>query len=137
MGKQFLFLPTIGVTALMFFCSGCKKEPFIADYSNAQGVVIGKEECSIDENMEYWLIDFSHIDNSVQLGDTLFLNGRTYNNVLKTKDLSPGLKKVDMQVSIDYKIISAEKILSANCGKPNPIVYYLKEIFIINQFEVR
>ncbi|MEJ7677227.1 MAG: hypothetical protein WKG06_05010 [Segetibacter sp.] len=53
-------------------------------------------------------------------GDTLVLNGITYTNVIKTKDLAERLKKIGMPVSMDFKVISANKVETTGLhyGKP-------------------
>lgn len=42
-----------------------------------------------------------------------------------------------MKVSIDYKKVTADKIITQGCNVNSPVTYPLKEIFIINQFEIR
>lgn len=117
--------------------ASCNKPPYKPDYENIGGYVIGKETCNTDESQDYWLLDFTVYLNSPKLGDTLALNGTTYTNVLKLKGLDPRLKQIGMRVSIDYKIISNSKIITSGCTVPTPITYPLKEIFIINQGEIR
>lgn len=122
---------------LMFaFCS-CRKPISIPDYSNVDGYVMGKEVCKANEADNYWLIDLTYNYNTPQYGDTLILNGRTYTNVIKTKTLRPPLNKVGMPVSIDFKVITSDKVQTTGCSVSNPITYNLKEFFVINQFEIR
>ena len=120
------------IVLLMMACNN--KRPFKPDYDNIAGVVIGKETCNSDPNKDYWLIDFN---NSSKVGDTLVLNGITYTNVLKVKELDPKLKEIGMKVSIDYKTITPIKVITTACTIANPLTYPLKEIFIIYQFEIR
>jgi hypothetical protein len=40
-------------------------------------------------------------------------------------------------VSIDYKVMSDARITNTGCTVANSVTYSLKEIFIINQFEIR
>jgi hypothetical protein len=117
--------------------SSCNKPPYKADYENIGGYVIGKETCNSDESQDYWLLDFTVYPNSPKLGDTLILNGTTYTNVLKLKGLDSRLKQIGMRVSIDYRIISSSKIITAGCTVAMPVTYSLKELFILNQFEIR
>jgi hypothetical protein len=72
-----------------------------------------------------------------QDGDTLTLNGTTYTNVLKTKQLVEQFKVVGLRVSIDYREISNTKIVTPGCDVAIPVIYQLKELFILNQFEIR
>lgn len=131
--KLILIIPTV---YLIF--SGCNnKPPFLVDYSNIGGYVIGKEKCNTDEANDYWLLDFTVYPNSPHIGDTLVLNGVTYTNVLKVKGLDNGLKHVGTKVSIDYKTISSDYIITTGCTVSAPLVYTLKEIYIINQGEIR
>jgi hypothetical protein len=113
--------------------ASCKKPPYKADFFNIKGYVIGKETCNVDESKDYWLLDMTVKIDTPQYGDTLTLNGTTYTNVLKTKDLSPQLKQIGLKVSIDYKTITSNKIQTAGCNATNPQTYLIKEIFIINQ----
>lgn len=131
---SFIFL----LAALSFIFYSCNtKEPYKPDYSNIGGYVIGNETCSTDASNDYWLLDFTVYPNSPQVGDTLVLNGITYTNVLKVKGLDQSLKKIGARVSIDYNKISSTKIITTGCTVSFPVVYSLKEIFIINQGEVR
>ncbi len=131
---------------LLFSCAGiitflvgssCNKQPFKIDYNNIKGYVIGKETCNTDETKDYWLVDFTYGTGNPQVGDTLLFNGTTYTNVLKTKGLDPQLKTVGLKVSIDYKIISTDKLITTGCNVPSATIYQLKELTILNQFEIR
>src|SRR4029079_15252072 len=126
----------ISLSALILVsCSN--KEPFIPDYNNIQGYVIGKENCTTDETKDYWLIDFTYGSNNPHVGDTVLVNGLTFNNVLKTKGLDQQLKIIGMRVSIDYRIISSTKLTSIGCDVLNPVTYSLKELTILHQGEIR
>jgi hypothetical protein len=120
-----------------FSATSCNRLPYKPDFENIAGYVIGKETCSTDETQDYWLLDFTVSSNSPKLGDTLILNGTTYTNVLKLKGLAPTLKQTGMRVSIDYREISNSKIITSGCTVLSPITYPLKEIFILNQGEIR
>ena len=123
------------IVLLMMACNN--KRPFKPDYDNIGGIVIGKETCNSNLNQDYWLLDFSVYPNSPQIGDTLTLNGITYTNVLKVKGLGERLRQIGMRVSIDYKTITPVKVVTSGCSVANPITYALKEMFIINQGEIR
>lgn len=129
---------SIGLLISIFYIfSSCNnKTPFKPDYSNIGGYVIGKESCDTNETNDYWLLDFNVYPNTPHVGDTLILNGITYTNVLKVKGLDPRLKQIGMRVSIDYNKISARE-LTMGCSVRSPEVYFLKEILIIYQFEIR
>jgi len=130
-------------TALIFvpfiplFISCNNKQPLKPNYSNIGGYVIGNENCYADSTKDYWLLDFTVYINSPEIGDTLKLNGITYTNVLKVKGLDSRLQKIGAKVSIDYNTISSDKIISTGCTVSTPVTYALKEIYIINQFEIR
>ncbi len=115
----------------------CNKPPFKPDYENIGGYVIGKEACNVDENQDYWLMDFTVYPNTPSVGDAITLNGTTYTNVLKVKGLDQRLKQIGMRVSIDYSTITSSKITTTGCTVVSPVTYALKEIFIINQGEIR
>lgn len=133
--KICFFLPLIPLTLLL--SGSCNKPPYKPDYENIGGFVIGKETCHADPAENYWLLDFRVYPNSPQVGDTLTLNGITYTNVLKVRGLDPRLQQYGMRVSIDYKTITSNKIVTSGCTVANPVTYLLKEITIINQFEIR
>ena len=42
-----------------------------------------------------------------------------------------------MPVSMDFNVISANKVETTGCSVANPVTYKLKELFIINQGEIR
>lgn len=115
----------------------CNKPPFKPDYENIGGYVIGKETCNADESQDYWLLDFTVYANSPSVGDTITLNGITYSNVLKLKGLDPRLKLIGMKVSVDYRTITSSKVTTTGCTVVTPVTYALKEIYIINQGEIR
>lgn len=137
MGQNILLLIGNLFTITLLVSSACNKQPYIPDYKNITGYVIGKEICNTDENKDYWLIDFTYEPNPPKVGDTLVFNGNTYTNVLKTKGLVQSLKVTGMRVSIDYKIISAGKVVTTGCNVPSPVTYNLKELTILNQGEIR
>ena len=70
-------------------------------------------------------------------GDSLFFNGITYRNVLKTRGLDQKLKKVGLPVFIDYRIISADRVITTGCTVTNQAVYLLKELTVLYQGEIR
>ena len=134
--KILLFIGSLVIITLLV-SSSCNKPPYKPDYKNITGFVIGKETCNTDDTKDYWLIDFTYAPNPPKVGDTLVFNGSTYTNVLKTKGLDLQLKVIGMRVSIDYRIISADKIVTTGCNVPSPVTYNLKELTILNQGEIR
>ena len=131
--KKIFLIPQI----LLILLACNNKEPFDPPYDNIGGYVIGKETCNTDTSKDYWLIDFTVYNNSPQIGDTLIFNGVTYTNVLKVKGLGERLRQIGMRVSIDYNTVTPNLIITSGCTVANPITYSLKELFIINQFEIR
>lgn len=137
--KALLFfrLNYICTTLSLFVLGSCNKQPYISDYNNVKGYVIGKEICN-DRDDDYWIIDLTYPDfTQYHYGDTLVLNGTKYTNVIKTKDLDQRLKNFGMAVSIDFKTITPNQVVTIGCTISNPTIYKLKELFIINQFEIR
>ena len=129
------YLIVVLITATCLTCGN--KPPFTADYKNVKGFIIGRENCNPDSTKENWLIDLTYLPNTPPYGDTLVLNNQVYTNVVKTKDLSDTLKKVGIRVSIDFKTISEERMLTTGCTLSNPVTYPLKQLFILHQFEIR
>jgi hypothetical protein len=125
------------IASVILLMTSCNKPPFIPDYTNAGGYVIAKEVCKANEADDYWLIDLTYYPNTPQYGDTLVLNGTTYTNVIKTKGLDQRLKQIGMKVSLDFKTVTPDKVETTGCSVTNPVTYRLKELFIINQFEIR
>jgi hypothetical protein len=120
--------------ALLF---ACRKDPAKVDYLNVGGYVIGKETCKGNDADEYWLLDLTVYPNTPQYGDNLTLNGTTYSNVIKLKGLDQRLRVVGMKVSIDFRTITPDKVVTPSCTVSFPTIYALKEITILNQFEIR
>jgi len=136
--KHTLLRQHLLLTCLFLLALSCNnKQPYKPDYKDLGGYVIGKETCQADETQDYWLLDFTVFPNQPQLGDTLTLNGRTYTNVLKVKGLDNRLKHIGMRVGIDYMTVTPNKIATSGCTVASPVTYFLKEIFIIHQFEIR
>lgn len=137
MKYKLFYLITFLLTVLFFIAISCNnKQPFKPDYKNIGGVVIGKETCNTDDANDYWLIDFNYYPDQPQRGDTLILDGIIYTNVLKVKGLDPKLKHIGIGVAIDYNKIG-DRELTTGCTVNSPVVYNLKEIFIIDQGEIR
>ena len=133
-----LFAIHAGGLIILLLCNSCRNnEPYIVENKFLQGYVIGKETCNTDETKDYWLIDFTFGTNNLQVGDTLFFNGMTYTNVLKTKDLAVPLKNIGLKVSIEYNSISSGKIITSGCNVTAPVTYHLKEFSIKSQGEIR
>lgn len=124
-------------TVILVVLFSCKKRPYIPDYSNTGGFVIGRETCKLIETGDYWLVDLTYYPSTHQYGDTLILSGIKYDNVVKVKTLDPRLKQIGMKVSFDFKTISPNKIITSGCNVASPVTYDLKELFIINQGEIR
>jgi hypothetical protein len=125
------------LTLTVFMYARCNKPPYLADYTNVKGYVIGKETCNLDETKDYWLLDLTFFPDTPQYGDTVLLNGITYTNVVKVKTLVKELKQVGMRVSINFKKIATNKEETKGCTVNNSITYNLKELFIIEQGEIR
>jgi len=121
---------------LLTACSCNNKEPLDA-LPHIGGYVIAKETCNADEKMNYWLIDCTAYANQPQIGDTLIIDGITYTNVLKVKGLSEGLQQIGMAVSFDYKEVTPDAVITTGCTVTDSVTYALKELFIINQGEIR
>lgn len=130
-------LMTSSISFLGLFLLSCKKEPFKPDYKNVGGVVIGREFCKSNEAEDYWVLDLTVYPNTPQYGDTLTLNGIFYTNAIKLKNLDPRLKQTGMRVSIDFKDVTPNTVITNGCTVLPSVTYALKEIFIINQFEIR
>lgn len=137
MRQKFLSLTGYLFIITFLVASSCKRDPYIVEYKNIKGYVIGKETCNTDETKDYWLIDFTYGSNNPKVGDTLVLNGITYTNVLKTKGLDQQLKIIGLRVSIDYNTISTNKISTTGCNVTTPVTYQLKDLTILNQGEIR
>lgn len=127
----------IGFTITAVFTLSCKQGVHIPDYTNTGGYVIGRETCKANESEDYWLVDLSFYPDTPQYGDTLTLSGVTYQNVVKVKTLSERLKQLGMKVSFDFKTVTTDKVITTGCSVASPVIYALKELFIINQFEIR
>ena len=135
--RQKKFLSKIFIFYCLIITTSCKQGPYLVENRNIRGFVIGKETCNTDESKDYWLIDFTYLQNPPKVGDTLFFNGTTYTNVLKTKEPGPLLKNIGLKVSIDYGTITNSKVTTTGCDIVTPITYPLKEFTIIYQGEIR
>ena len=130
-------LNNILAATFIIICCNCKRGPYIAYYTNTGGYIIGNENCDTNAVNNYWLVDLTYYPNTPQYGDTLILGGSTYRNVVKVKGLDSRLKQIGMKVSFDFKTITPNKIVTNGCNVSIPLTYNLKELFIINQGEIR
>ncbi|MBI1780308.1 MAG: hypothetical protein HYR66_02920 [Sphingobacteriales bacterium] len=137
MRQNIFSLVAVFILFTFLVSSNCNRDPYLLPYDNIGGFVIGKETCNTDDTQDYWLLDFTVYPNTPHVGDTLILNGTTYTNVLKVKGLATGLKQIGMRVSIDYKTITSNKVITTGCTITSPVTYPLRELFSINQFEIR
>ncbi len=117
--------------------SSCKRDPYKPDFDHAGGFVIGKEVCKADTAPDNWLIDLS-IDYTASntFGDTININGTTYNHMVKTTQLLPQFHVIGKKVSFDCHFTSS-KVQTSGCTITTPITYYLKEMTVIRSFEIR
>ncbi len=137
MKSKFLAYFILLIATLLFIYGSCNKPPAHPEYENVKGYVISKETCNTDTTKDYWLIDLTYFPDTPQYGDTLLLNGITYTNVIKTKGLAESLKQTGMRVSLDFKTITPNKVVTIGCMATNSVTYNLKELFIIYQGEIR
>ena len=136
--KPFYLILFMGaIISIISIIGSCKHGIDIADYTNTGGFVIGRETCNTNDTEDYWLVDLTYYPNTPQYGDTLVLGGITYTNVVKVKGLDQRLKKIGMKVSFDFKTVTTNKVETMGCNVTNPKTYKLKELFIINQGEIR
>lgn len=111
----------------------CKKPPYKSDTQFMAAYVIGKENCHTDPKDDYWLLDCTLDPHTPQVGDTIVINSETYTNVIKVKGLAPHLQQLGEKVAIEFKTITANRIITSGCEVASPNTYALKEMFIINQ----
>ena len=114
----------------------CKTEPFKPNFENAGGYVIGKETCNADTSKDFWIIDLSIFPLPNNYGDSLILNGTKYSHVVKTVGLAPQFHFIGARVGFDFHI-STSPVQTTNCNLANPDTYFLKEMNVINQAEIR
>jgi hypothetical protein len=130
--KKIILLSLLFATVLS--CDFTKEPVTVPIYDRISGYVIGKEICHTDTTQDYWLIDFTDSNNSPQIGDTLFLNGITYTNVLKVKGLDEGLGEIGRHILIEYDTVTPDAVISTGCNVSSAVTYSLKEVFIIYQY---
>lgn len=135
--KSLLFSPLLFTFFLTLLLSSCKRDPYKPDFEHAGGYVIGKEVCKADTAQDYWFIDLS-IDYSATntFGDTIGINGTTYNHMVKTTQLLPQFHVIGKKVSFDCHF-SSSKVQTTGCTIPNPITYSLKEMNVLASGEIR
>jgi hypothetical protein len=110
---------------ILFF--GCNKEPYQLPYLTSLGYVIEKEYCKNDDMKEYWLIDVFSVQNGPEkIGDTVFVNGIYYNNVIKSTGLHDKIKIIGQKVAIDFEIDNSIPQQTTGCLVSNPVTYKLK-----------
>ena len=129
-----LLISTSLISLVVF---SCRQGPYKPDYTNAGGYVIAKETCNPDASQDYWLVDLTYHRDTPQYGDTITINNTTFTNVVKVKGLDQCLKQIGMTVSLDFKTVTPNKVETTGCGVAIPMTYKLKELFIINQGEIR
>lgn len=125
--KKLIFL------SLIFLFSCAKPSPSIDyTYNIGLGVIIAKESCTGDDLTEYWVVDLNHPANQWKEGDSLFVNGIQYTNVVKiiiSNPTSAHLKKIGQKVSFRFeKVVPPQN--TRTCTIPNSVVYPVKQVTI-------
>lgn len=115
------------------FILACSR-PEAVDFKHeiAIGEVIAKESCSGESLNEYWVFDLYHQNNKFKSGDSLFLNGIKYTNVVKGIVYNPFSVqkiKIGQKVVFDFeKKLPVQNIRS--CSTNNPEIYQVKQVII-------
>jgi hypothetical protein len=78
---------------------GCKKFPLKIDLLTIDATVLGKENCEVDSSKDYFLLDLIP-DNNQQIGDTLHIDGKIYNHVVKAKLVSEKLRPKGSRIRV-------------------------------------
>lgn len=131
---KLLFASTLFSVSTLCLIS-CKEHPFDPPFENAGGYVLGKENCKIDTIKEYWLVDLSIFPSPSTYGDTLTFNGIVYRNVVKTVGLAPQFKYAGARVDFDFHLSSMP--VNTSCDVTSPRNYALKEMYVLDQAEIR
>ena len=124
------------LTLIILRSNDCKG-PYYPPLKTIEGNVIAKESCKSDESQDYWILDFKVDPNSPKVGDTIAVNGITYTNALKLQRLEPSFRQAGKKVAIDYIDMTPYKVITLDCTVASPVTYDLKEVFIVNQREIR
>ena len=125
------------IMLLILSSSSCKRDPFKPDFDHAGGYVIGKEVCKADTTQDYWIIDLSlDYTASNTFGDTITIDGISYNHMIKTTGLLPQFHVVGKKISFDCRF-STSKVQTTGCTVANPITYNLKDMDVLASGEIR
>jgi len=107
------------------------KHPYVPDYENAVGLIIGSETCKKNVDQNAWLIQFSgpNVGNK-SYGETITFNGNTYSNVVKTYSL-PDTSKISGKKHL-FEFYLEGKPAEKDCEVANPITFNITKIRIKN-----
>ena len=135
--KSLLFSLLLFTLFLTLTSSSCKREPYKPDFERGGGFVIKKEICKTNAAEDYWLIDLS-IDYSATntFGDTITINGTTYNHMVKTTQLLQQFQIIGKKISFDCRF-TVSKVQTTGCTVANPVTYNLKEMTVLASGEIR
>jgi hypothetical protein len=115
----------------LIFMFACSKPPAV-DMNHFVGIgqILAKETCTGDDLSEYWIIDLYHQANTFKDGDSLFLNGIQYTNVIKATISNPfSVRGIGQKVVFDFE----RKLPVQNtrsCSVSNPVTYQVKQVVI-------
>ncbi|MEJ7675472.1 MAG: hypothetical protein WKF59_22885 [Chitinophagaceae bacterium] len=136
--KPFYLILFMGaIISIISIIGSCKHGIDIADYTNTGGFVIGRETCNTNDTRRLLACRPYVLSKYTTVWRHIGFRGITYTNVVKVKGLDQRLKKIGMKVSFDFKTVTTIKVETTGCNVTNPITYKLKELFIINQGEIR
>lgn len=122
---------SLGILTLFVFFVSCDDCGSYLPGLTAVGYVIGKENCHIDKNEDYWLISIvSSASGRQEYGSPLVVDNILYNNVVKVSGLPDQLKAIGGKVGIDFTI-DETAFLTTGCDIPSPVVYKLKLVHVL------
>jgi hypothetical protein len=116
-------------TIFIITANACSREPYVDTLTViGLGVVIGKDDCTGNILTDYVVIALNHPGNTWHEGDTLFVNGIQYTNVVKVAVQNPAdhvLRTIGQKVAFKFE----KQLPSQNnpsCTAPNAIINPVK-----------
>ncbi|TCD28652.1 hypothetical protein EZ456_04495 [Pedobacter psychrodurus] len=117
------------MSMVLIACKG--KPPYVPDYENAVGLIIGPETCRVNAAQNAWLIQFSGPNaGNKSYGETITYSGNTYSNVVKTY-LLPDSSKVSGRKYL-FEFYLEGKSAQNDCDLANPITFNISKIRLKN-----
>jgi uncharacterized lipoprotein NlpE involved in copper resistance len=130
-----VFKYALWAVIILLFLMGCDNRPYRLPYLDAQGRIIGRENCTANAE-DAWLIGIIESDSRNPAGSAIFYKGKSYNKVVRSYGLDLTVQALDSNQIYLFEYLYTDKT-TPDCTVQNPETYKIPTIHIkgiLNRF---